>query len=58
VAIAQDKPDNITESIRFDTTSPEETFAKIKVRLSMAHTALPASLAAGHEPDALPDALP
>lgn len=30
VAIAQDKPDNITESIRFDTTSPEETFGKIK----------------------------
>jgi hypothetical protein len=32
VAIAQDKPDNILESIRFDTTTPEETFGKIKVR--------------------------
>lgn len=32
VAIAQDRPDNILESIRFDTTTPEETFGKIKVR--------------------------
>jgi len=31
VAIAQEKPDNIVESIRFDTTTPDETFGKIKV---------------------------
>ncbi|EWM22566.1 fructokinase [Nannochloropsis gaditana] len=30
VAIAQEKPDNIVESIRFDTTTPDETFGKIK----------------------------
>lgn len=33
VAIARDRPDNILESIRFDTTTPEETFGKIKVGL-------------------------
>ena len=31
MAIAKDRPDNIVENIRFETTTPKETFAKIKV---------------------------
>lgn len=31
MAIAKDRPDNILESSRFETGTPQETFAKIKV---------------------------
>jgi hypothetical protein len=35
VALAKDSPQNIVESTRFDTGTPEETFANIKVRLHL-----------------------